>query len=343
MKILFIEPRFYFERLISIEDLIIKGHEVRFGVPVVITSLKSFCEQYDLVVTCIEHSAVSRRLISYCNYLGLNTVLIMDGTYEFSNSHSNPYLKKIKFKLLHSNKFTYVFSIDLMMKGYIESLGSKFVGYCPRHANPIKKMKNLTNDKILLTTANSAYFDEFEFCSLIRLLTKIIDYLEKSNIDYSFRIYDKRVINELNIEQNKNDINEGFQETLLKYSHVVSTPSTIINTAVEANIPTALLLYRDAPITQPAGWIISDGVELNRTFISFLSKSSDRMNFQKRFSLDSNIDACKTIDDLVCGNENESISEHINKDYLNLSIEYKVRLLNTFNWFKSVISKVKKK
>lgn len=303
--------------------------------------MKAFCEKYDLVVTCVEHSILSRNIINCCNMLGIDTALIMDGTYEYENANNNPYLKKMNFKLLDNTKFNYIFSVDKMMERYINSLGAKFIHYFPKHARVDKNMEPPILKRLLLTTANSSYFNESEFDELVCLLKKIRLFLENSGIEFKFRVYDDKIIKELNINEDENDILLGFAETIKKYSHVISTPSTIINSSINANRPTAVLMYRDAPITQPAGWIISNSVSLDKTFSSFLKPCKNRMSFQQRFCGGEFQEFDEFLKDKLASKEKDKVVDEALCDFINLSIEYRVRCMKSNVIFKKIIAKVK--
>lgn len=335
MKVLFIEPKENFERLIDVSSFV-SGGEYSFGVPFVVVDLVSYINEFDYVVTCIEHSCLSRNIIDVANELDLHTVLIMDGTFEYKNSIDNPYLKKVGFKLLKSNRFTFVFSPDILMKKYVESLESIFKEYMPKHAFYLreKNMEICEEKKVLLTTANQAYFNEEEFQRLVRLFNSIIKVLTESSICFSFRVFDERLIKELNIKPINNNLDCSFSDCLANHSHVITTPSTIVYTSILADRPTALALYRDVPITQPAGWLFYENKSLGNSVLNFLNSDLDRMNYQRLNT--SNVKS-PNLDLVTVRNKEKRLS--LNNSFLVFNIEYTARCL----FQRAIFSKLKKR
>lgn len=340
MKILFVEPKQYFDRLIDI-DTLDKDYEVTFGLPSFLCSSVSFLKAYDVVITCIEHSTLSRNTINISKALGIKTVLFMDGTYEFTNATKNPYLKKIGFKLLNSSQFSLVFSPDILMKSYIENLGTRYCFYLPKHAmfkNHSGK-KVFLMKKILITTANSAYFNVKELSGLVELIKLVMKTLNEQKIEYKFRIFDENLISKLEIPVSQNDIGDDISTCISKYSHVITTPSTIVYTAIQAEKPTAILLYRDSPITQPAGWVFYKGLDFDTTISDFILNFEERMEFQRRsLLLTANIKK-----DLADRGERRIEEEIVilNKDFMNISFEYGIRKLSYGKVFKNIIKTIK--
>ncbi|MEJ2912977.1 hypothetical protein [Pseudoalteromonas sp. C12FD-1] len=333
MKILFIEPRCYFERLIDIK-VIEKNHEVTFGVPMFLVSLRGFLLRYDYIATCIEHSVLSRNIISNAVVLNIRTGLISDGTYEFTNATKNPYLKSIKYNLLENVSFSDIYSPDNMMKSYIRSFGTKFHYYLPLHAkyyNGEGMKEVIVTKRVLITTANSAYFNEEEFIALCSIIKSITQSLTNQNFEFRFRIFDKRLIKELKITPDINELDSDISSCISLFSHVITTPSTIVYTSIEAKKPTALLLYRDSPITQPAGWLIFNNVNLNKTLYNFIENGNERLAFQTRsiFSGEHSFEPQR------------SEAKHISykSDFLNFNFETLSRKLN---FVKKLVTIVKK-
>lgn len=338
MKILFIEPKHYFERLIDVNAL---EHEfkVTYGIPCFVYSLVSFLKAYDFVITCIEHSTISRNVIEISKGLGIKTALFMDGTYEFTNATKNPYLKKIDFTLLNSRQFSIIFSPDIMMKKYIENLGAKYCFYLPKHAmfKSNKEKKELLSKKVLITTANSAYFNDEEFYGLVELIKTIVETLKEKDVEYEFRIFDEKLISKLNIPDSQNNIKNDISTCISLFTHIITTPSTIAYTSVQAEKPTALLMYRDSPITQPAGWLFFRGLNFENSMKSFLVEYSERIVFQDGF-LSDNERLKSTLENLVVS---DNPKYAIKRDFINFTLEYQIRDKMQFSLLKNTIRKIK--
>ncbi|EJV9312363.1 hypothetical protein P0J05_002888 [Vibrio vulnificus] len=238
-------------------------------------------KNYDLVVYTIYSSPYYNFLIYNASLQGVNTLLLMDGICEFSNFNKNSRIRKLNISNYYPIIANNIAVVGSEAKEYFSIYGVNSVRYLPpRVCEMVKEVKSQGDDMFLITTANTAYYDEEEFCLLISLLQKTIDSLIESQQNFIFRIFDKRIIDELNISPEINFIDGSFRSILKKVDYVISTPSSIILSAMYANKPVGMLLYRDVPNFIQSGWLLFDGCNFSSAFSSMKEKDIKRMAFQ---------------------------------------------------------------
>jgi hypothetical protein len=274
-KVLFLEPYSYFERL-----GVVPKNNYFFGIPFFVADIENYICNFSLVITCIDHSDFSNNAIGLARRNGIKTVLLMDGVFEFSNSINNPYLKKINKKLLLNRMYDSIITPDKYTNEIFDNI-SKSYYYMPKHSvvkesyrNPPKRSK-----KFLITTANTAYFDDSEFNILIRLLKEISRVLDNNKIEYSYRIFDEKILKQLSASV-INDKESSFDETLQNYHALISTPSTVVCGAILMGMPVCVLSYRDVPLRTASGWVYHEGLNFDKILQSMLDSDKDRMRWQ---------------------------------------------------------------
>lgn len=287
-KILFLQPRAYFERLgFDFEAL---DYEVDFGV-VSLTSYKKRLSSYACVFSCIDHSGFSRFLCQYAREKGVPSIIVMDGVFEWSNATKHPFLNKLGVNLLSPFSYSMAMVCDEGLRRYLEKKGVNVSMYYP--GNSIKGRGD-DNGYILITTANSPYFDEAEKSCLVAMYLAVINHLRDCGVSYKFRIFDEGLLEALSISHDDNIVDGAFEEALVGARAVISTPSTVVVTSMMYSLPVAIADYRDGPLFINSGWRINGAVNLEDTIKSMLSRDVHRMSYQEDFcsSLKRANDAC---------------------------------------------------
>lgn len=279
-KILFVEPYEYYERLgLERKDCFY------FGIPTFSLSLKRYLNQFDIVVTCIDHSRLSKFVVCLARSIGKKTILIMDGTYDFCNSVCHPYLKKVKRQILQYKIYDLILTPDYDFSNYLR-MSASLIKYIPKHMKVIGSSyeKKTESSSILITTANTAYFNNEEFCRLTSIIKKILKELYDINVIVKLRVFDNKLLSCLydDFPGIENLVNSDLSDVLNQIDGVISTPSSVVVSSVMANLPTCVLLYRDFPYEHPAGWVLHEGLDIKNTVRSMLSRDIHRMNYQSR-------------------------------------------------------------
>ena len=217
--------------------------------------------------------------------LGIKTLLCSDGVFDFSNSFYNPMVTKYKVNLFFPVLQDYFLCVGKKEKDFFQVF-SNTITYTPkRMMSEFEYIPLPSETKVLITTANSAYFSMDEFCRLKELLVGVSKCLITDNISFSFRIFDQKLLSEVKSELPctiENDIQESFESILLNYSSVVTTPSSISVTAMYHQRAVATLLYRDTPLFLNSGWSIPSVAVFKSCLLDFTGLDSERMAIQNR-------------------------------------------------------------
>ena len=269
--------------------------------------------------------------------LGIKTVLCSDGINDLANSFINPMHIKYGVELLHP-----------ILQDFFLCVGKREKIYFNQSAVAMDFMPNTIitkqypipppeSRKILITTANTAYFNDDEFELLLKLIVGVSELLGDKGVDFSFRIFDDKLFSALQENYSGsivNDIQSGFEDTLERYTSVITTPSSIAVASMFHGRPTALLIYRDWPMFLQTGWSIPSVDVFKNNFDSFFDCDDSRIAIQDRLFL--NYRTTKGITDRI--NDILNIKLLKSHDCDNLIIRsYENFLLSKFNfnfeWF----------
>lgn len=282
MKVLFVEDEEHFKGF----NIDIKSSDTVFGgywkLSLGLLNLKDF----DIVVSTLQHSNLSRKIIQKANYLKKITVLIVDGIFEWNNSYNNDYLRSIGVSLFSENIYDYVYiSSDSVLRKYL--IGDDNVRYLPFHNKRIFTSTNenrngeiTQGNKVLISFANTPYFNDEERDNLYSLVRKLIDALDNLGIDYDYRVFNGEIVADLGIGDSKNNIRSAFKDIVKNYKAVISTPSSVCLDAMGYNIPVAQLYYRDTPQAFQTAWTIHQGVNLKNTLLSIINPEDEKIRYQ---------------------------------------------------------------
>lgn len=359
--ILFAEQKSYYMDLGVLKHLNMNKYDFEFDGARKYKTSPYNLKKYSLIVSTLYTNPLSNFLIIKAKENNVKTFLISDGIIDWSNMFNNPLQLKYGLNLYHPIIHDMFLCVGDEESSYFNFMGVPSINYIPaRIINSYKSIPLPKTKKILITTANTAYFNETEKRMLINLLIGIKKETSKLNIDVIYRIFDECIIEELNIQEN-NMIDEDFDTILETVDTVITTPSSISLNSMYHQRAVGHLLYRDTPIFIQSGWLISNAYPLEDTLKSILERDSTRIYFQnfqlqkyikkenevtediENFISESNTnsnDFQKFIDqnlyNLLNSKFNYNIEYFIRKKYLNLK---KKKHLNSF--FKKMRNKFK--
>ena len=335
VKILFSEGESYYRDL-GLKDYV--GYVFEFDGLKYYKKNKQFFTKYDAIVMAyytLPHNAL---LTIKAKEAGTKTVLIADGVFEFGNSFLNPMVYKYGMKLFHPLAQDYFICVGEFSRKYF-SRYSKTIQYMPERMMTSDKYIPPPSDRqVLITTANTAYFNDFEFDKLKDLLIFSALELKSKDIPFCFRIYDKRLLQTLSNELDflvYNDVNNDFETTLRNYSTIITTPSSICITAMYHKRSVATLIYRDYPLSVQSGWIMFDERSIKQSLPSLIDMDDTRMEIQNNLVLmytpandiNSSLELCLKNDATISSEINYYDKSMMNMltSAFNFNIEYLVR------------------
>ncbi|CAH6918338.1 conserved hypothetical protein [Vibrio chagasii] len=281
MRILCVEPKEYFIDIIDNDSL--NDIDVEFDGYKFYGKNTNWFNKYDAVLSVQYLWPVSNIVVSKSKAAGIPTYLLTDGIIEWNNCFYHPAVLKSKKRL-----FQYILHDFVLCPGDYESsfISDRSFSYLPKKLQINEKIMN--NDarraRVLLTTANSAYFDERELTEIIYLLNLTINQLKKLGVEFILRVFDESIlqgIHNLHGSDIENDVKNTFEHVLSKVSSVITTPSSIVVTSMLADKPTCQLIYRDSPLFLQSGWMIHRSCDLKSTLLELINSNPERMSFQR--------------------------------------------------------------
>lgn len=293
---------------------------------------------FDLIVSIHYTNYLSNFLIIKARKNNVKTLLLADGIMDWSNFFDNPKQLEKKLKLYHPIIHDHFWTVGKFEKEYFMYQGQNTKHYLPNRILKSKIPYDLPKkNKILVTTANTAYFNDLEKVALLNNLRIIKENIEKKNIDVIYRIFDKSLIEELSINESLNDTVTNFDDVLKKVSSVITTPSSITISSMFHNRSVAQIMYRDSPLFVQSGWMLTNGYSISATIDSLILGDEKRMDFQNaqlKNYLNDDFDVEKELKSIIDeNNQNQKeIEIHINKNLYgllnsktNINIEYILR------------------
>ena len=258
-------------------------HVARFGV-VNLASLPRKLRTTGAVVNCIDTSAAARLIVKTAARHGVPRVYLFDGIYDIANAYRNPAHRRRRLTQMDPLLYTHVACVDRWAHKAFAALGAHTHAWLPANAAPNEDPDPAQPREaaFLVATARSPAFDAGERARLRKLLALTIAALDRLGAEYRFRTGDSDLLSSLGIDAARNDVGDAFAQCIRRYECLITTPSTIATTAMLAGKPTAILDYRDGPLTQQAGWRIHRSTDIDATLASMLQPSPERMTFQAR-------------------------------------------------------------
>ncbi|WP_164671263.1 hypothetical protein [Pectobacterium brasiliense] len=239
-------------------------------------------KKYDVIVNFNYSNAFHSLLIRKAKENNILSILLQDGIFEWNNT----FVKNKKMPLYHPITHDVFFSFggDQEFK-YLQQVNTllpvKFFKYIPDFLN--KKSIAYDKDKFdfLITTANSAYFNNSELVRLCNLINETIDNLVNLNLSFKLRIFDKRILSNINAAgYSINDLCPNISECLLDVRCVLTTRSTLIFEAIGASKPVGEFLYRDVPQFSNPAWLVHSNIDFPETLNSMIFMDENRMAMQ---------------------------------------------------------------
>ena len=327
-SLLVIEDKSYYDHLLDFDSELF--HVEYSG----LRHYKSDLRKFDLIISFNYLSDLGNYIIVKAKIQNVRTLLLSDGIIEWSNMFSNSKFTKKNLKLFHPIIHDYFFCVGSNESSYFNSLGQKTYNYIPNRMKT-KETKSTNAKKIdfLLTTANTPYHNLSEKRILIKILKNILQDMKKNEYSFAFRIYDRSLIEELNILEHQNFIKNDFNTTFNQFKCLITTPSSIIISAIKQKKPVAQIIYRDTPLFLQSGWMITS-LNVDSTIKSMLNHEVERMDFQL-WQLNSYINESGDVSKIISRDkEKTNVSEHFNtrlenliQSKYNINFEYLVRRL----------------
>lgn len=284
MKILFSENEDFYRKL-GLKDC--ESYNYYFDGMRLYKKKSDYFQRYDLFV-CAFYTLPHNTIITLkCKNVGIKTALCADGIFEFSNAFLNPMHKKYNVKLCHPILQDFYICVGKQESKYFRTF-KPTVDYLPMRLISNKNIISLPDSiKILITTANTAYFSEAELSRLLTILLGIISVLNNRNINFDLRIFDEKLLSPISIKYPNlhNNISGGFEDILGDYSCVITTTSSIMIPSMYHQRAVCQIIYRDFPLIIQSGWNISSVEMFESSLSSFLNMDKDRMDIQTRLLL----------------------------------------------------------
>lgn len=287
-RVLFLESKEFYQDILDASFF--SGSEIEYDGASKYKDI-DFYTKYDLVVYTIYSSSLYNLIVYNLKCNNIKTMLLMDGICEFSNFINNKNICNLGLENYHPIIADSIGVVGDMAQLYFNSYGVNAVRYLPPRVLPCRRQYNNGNEMFdfLITTANTAYYDEHEFSVLVNLIKKVIETLDKNNMTYCFRVFDENLIQELEISASTNFKSGDFGTCVSKAKAVITTPSSIVLDSMNMGLPVATLVYRDSPLFIQSGWMLVRDSIKGEVFDSMLVQDSKRMHFQK-----AQVEGCKS-------------------------------------------------
>lgn len=280
MKILFLDSFNCIKRLLDIE-LIQKTHDIDFFGERFYGRESQFFKKYDLIVQTHFTNITHQEIVLVSKQQKIATMFIFDGVFDWANTYLN--IKHLNSNLFIGNPFIHDYVLTVTGGSGLNFLKysnphTKFLQYIPKRnisSRPNKGNDMTKHNAVLITTANTAYFNNSEFKSLVKVIKIVANVCEKKSIAIKYRIFDSALIEELGISNFDNLIEGAFETSLDSVDFVISTSSTINVDVIKKELPLATLLYRNSPLLNSGGWLIYDEKTAQNTIENLVNKSGD--------------------------------------------------------------------
>ncbi len=281
MSILFLQPARQVADLGV--DLTNLGDLPRYGV-VSLPSLVHKMRDTRLVVNCKDSSPAARRILEIAAACQVPRLYLFDGIYDVANAYYNPKHLRRHLSEMEPLLYTHIACVDRWSLATFAALGVQTHAWLPSRAEPTgdEDQTGVQRMDFLIATARTPIFDKTERDRLEKLLRLVIASLERIKVQYSFRIGDRKLLSAIGATDADNDTDTPFTKCMRRYRCLITTPSTIATTSMLAGLPTAMLDYRDSPLTQQTGWRIHQSMDIDSALMAMLEPAAERMTFQAR-------------------------------------------------------------
>lgn len=238
---------------------------------------RSVAEHFDALVYSFDNVLPLQLLALQFAHARKPVIKVQDGIYDFANSYLNRRSKRgTSFPLLEASLYTTVAVVSARDASII---ASAMPYRCKRLLYPERMGMNNNmpvTPVVLITTGNTPTFSDAERSLLIPMLRAIAEDLRnRPNVSVRFRIFDRDLVKALNAMR-ANDTTSSMEEALRECTHIVSTPSSVLVSAMQAGINSMQLLYRTTPHTLQASWNLFPGAAIHEELDSFLRGCPER-------------------------------------------------------------------
>lgn len=270
-------------------------------------------------------------IVIKCAKVNVKSIYLMDGIFEYSNALNNPMIKKYSLKLNFPILHDYACIVGRVEKGLF--LESRCYQYLPQRVSMFGVKESKCENLILVTTANTAYFDAEERSELVDLLRAVCTNLVQNKVDFKIRIFDESILKVIGVFS-VNDIESSFEDCIKDVTHVITTPSSISLTAMSLGLPVLHVDVKDTPKFFTGGWNIYSLRQVDRVLKSFLDGEKERILYQNEIVKNYLVEESsgevlrRALEDtavLSFKEKHEMISNAVNQHMLNL-------LNSSFNW-----------
>ncbi|WP_430462883.1 hypothetical protein ACQUQU_08890 [Thalassolituus sp. LLYu03] len=241
----------------------------------------------NILVTFSPYEKESMRYALKWMINGRGVISIQDGVYDFCSGFTHPFFSN-SYKLYYPAVSNVVIAGNTSDCKIIKALNPFADVYSYRlpssvvSGDALMKSNNAKLYDVLITTANTSYFSDYEMNSVVELINETVKYLEFSGLSFCFRIFDGILANRISALTTANNKTEGsFSDVLTLCRSVVSTPSTVVVETMAHDVPVAVYIYRDFPVSVQGGWIIRDTNSISGVIQGMLSKPNARMDIQR--------------------------------------------------------------
>ncbi len=243
-------------------------------------------DEIDFVFSFYYHRKLSRRCLWRAKELGISTFLIQDGMYDVANNQLNPFVKKNKIILYDFPIADYLIAVGRNISSLYKFEYRKTFNYLPLHMSGVGNIKceGGVKKKVLITTANSPYFNESEFERLKMLIIQAIDACRSLGVSFGVRIFDERLVSALPQEIELD--NDGtFEECILNYGVLFTTPSSISVQAANVQVAIITFQYRNLPFESITTWVAYDLDSVESSLLEAVNSSKLDLKYQNRMLL----------------------------------------------------------
>lgn len=231
---------------------------------------------------------------------GKPTLLLVDGPLEWSNLHASPRLaaagaRSLFDPIIHDAVAAIGDSQSRFLASRNAGRGIVFTSYANRRIRtrldrigvPAAEAADRTDSAFefdfLVTTARRAAFDEQERAALERALCRCAEALVDGGHRTLLRVFDERLERAFRV-RNPVAVAEAsgpFADALARARCVIGTPSSVLLEAMVHDRPTATLIFRDAPLFYPTGWLLGGFADWQASLASMLARDPERMGRQR--------------------------------------------------------------
>lgn len=269
----------------------------RFLKPGRAAQIRGLLPECRLVISKSYRRAEINRWIFEARRLGVPTLLLVDGPFEWANLYRKPSLASLRARIVVRGLFEPIAHDAVATIGEAQTdwiaqrnpdRGVVFMSYSNRRIRNAQAERPVAADAdwefdFLVTTAKTPWFDERERTALLAVLSACGRALEAAGHRTLVRIFDDDLRDTIRsaAPSCRFDTEGSFGEALARSRCVLGTPSSVILEAMQHDRPTGLLMFRDSPLFYQTGWLLGCQADWTQSFRSMLAREPQRMALQR--------------------------------------------------------------